>query len=212
MSDSLQKTSLDRDLVEKAAKDPEAFGQLYDLYFPRIFRFIYHRTGQTAIAQDLTAETFFKALKNIWRYKFTGKPFSAWLYKIAIAQTANFYRRKNNYCEISLEEAPAIINSQKTAGQPNADYEKIETFREIHAALQKIKPIQHTILVLKYFEDKSLQDIGQILGQNINTIKSHQRRGLIALRQIINPQHNGTKFLNGQFEKTPAPSSVRTDE
>lgn len=59
-------------LVERAKSDPEAFGQLYDIYFPRIYSYIYRRTRDQPVAEDLTSETFFKALRNIRQYRFQG--------------------------------------------------------------------------------------------------------------------------------------------
>jgi RNA polymerase sigma-70 factor (ECF subfamily) len=67
-------------LVEDARRDPEAFGKLFEEYYPKILRYTMYRTGNTEAARDITSETFFKALKNLWKFRWIGTTFSAWLY------------------------------------------------------------------------------------------------------------------------------------
>ena len=79
-------------LVERAKRDPNAFAELYDRYLLQIFRFVYSRVRDQTVAEDVTQEVFMKALKSIGRYQDTGKPFSAWLYQIAVNSVADRYR------------------------------------------------------------------------------------------------------------------------
>src|SRR5438128_1403998 len=72
----------ERELVERAKEDPDAFGALYDRYFPQIYRFAYSRVRDQSLAEDVTSEVFFKALRNIKRYTYSGHPFSSWLHQI----------------------------------------------------------------------------------------------------------------------------------
>src|SRR5437762_1425707 len=74
----------ERELVERAKEDPDAFGALYDRYFPQIYRFAYSRVRDQSLAEDVTSEVFFKALRNIKRYTYSGHPFSSWLYQITL--------------------------------------------------------------------------------------------------------------------------------
>src|SRR5438128_12137630 len=82
----------ERELVERAKEDPDAFGALYDRYFPQIYRFAYSRVRDQSLAEDVTSEVFFKALKNIKRYTYSGHPFSSWLYQITLNAVADQYR------------------------------------------------------------------------------------------------------------------------
>lgn len=77
----------EKELVEKAKKDPEAFGKIYDENYQKIFGYILKRATNLDIAKDLTFETFLKALKNIWKFRWQNISISDWLYKIG----------KNNY-------------------------------------------------------------------------------------------------------------------
>ena len=67
----------EKELVERAKRDPAAFGELYDRHFLQIYRFVYSRVRDQTVAEDVTSEVFMKALKSIGRYQDTGKPFSA---------------------------------------------------------------------------------------------------------------------------------------
>ena len=73
-------SEFEENLVKRAKKDPEAFGLIYDKYYQPIFGYILRRTANVALAEDLTAQTFLKALKSLWRFRWQNVPISAWLY------------------------------------------------------------------------------------------------------------------------------------
>lgn len=178
-------------LIRKAKNDPEAFGALYDRHYSRILRFIISRTGSVELAQDLTAETFFQALKHLWRFRLSAKPFSAWLYRIAIAQIARHYRDRARHVELSLEECPEIISPLSGGTSPNASWSEVANADAayVRALLSRLKPVQQEVLTLRYFEDSSLADIAATLGLRENTVKSHLRRGLQHLRELAALEH-----------------------
>lgn len=180
----------EKDLVHRAKKDPEAFGELYDLYYAKIYRFILHRTAHIETAKDLTAETFFQALKNLWRFRFMKRPFSAWLYKIAFTQVAMYYREKKKYFSTTFEESPEIIHTMHLessgADEMNVQMDMLKEFKNLHTLMRKLKEKEQSVLVLRYFEDKSFEEIGDILKMKINTVKSHVRRALLHLRELYN--------------------------
>jgi RNA polymerase sigma-70 factor (ECF subfamily) len=182
--------TLEKELAIRAQKDPEAFGQIFDYYYPIICRFVFKRVGSVEVAQDITSETFFQALKNLWRYRITKKPFKAWLFRIAVVQIAQYYRKKGKVYEMTLEYAPQLVASESSS----ADYDikqdhdaddAVHSFKELHGLLSQLSEIQHTVLTLRYFENKKIQDIAEILGIKENTIKSHIRRGLQKLEKLV---------------------------
>ena len=73
----------EKELLRKAQRSPEVFGQIYDEYYYQIFGYIFKRVAVLEIAQDITSETFLKAFKNLWGFRWQNVPFSAWLYRIA---------------------------------------------------------------------------------------------------------------------------------
>ena len=95
---------LDRiaDLVDRASKGSgEAFGQLYQMYVDRIYNYIYYKTGHSVDAEDLTEQVFIKAWEAIRRFRFEGKPFAAWLFKVARNVVIDHYRTRKNNSDLS---------------------------------------------------------------------------------------------------------------
>src|SRR5437588_13020280 len=121
----------ERELVERAKEDPEAFGALYDRYFPQIYRFTYSRVRDQSLAEDVTSEVFFKALRNIKRYTYSGHPFSAWLYHIALNAVADHYRGAAGK-EVELEEGAGLPSNEPTVV---AEVGRRDRSRRVGAAL-----------------------------------------------------------------------------
>lgn len=95
------KIDQEQKLVEAAKTDANAFGELYDFYYSKIFNYILRRTGDFELAQDITTAVFMKALDKIQGFTWRGLPFSAWLYRIASNEIADHFRGKPR--TISLE-------------------------------------------------------------------------------------------------------------
>ena len=125
----------EKDIIEKAKKDPQAFAELFDYYFDKIFHYILYRTGNAETARDIAAEVFFKAQKNIKNFRFMGYPFSAWLYRMAGNEIISYFRHKKfeplsieAYLEDNKIEGPAsrqdlseeIIKAQELADSSTA--------------------------------------------------------------------------------------------
>ena len=83
-------------ILERSAKEPIAFGALYEKYFRRIFSFIYRQIDDEDITSDLCSQTFGSAINNAGKYQFRGVPVSAWLYKIASNEVNKYYRKKKS--------------------------------------------------------------------------------------------------------------------
>lgn len=178
----------EKELILKAKKDPHAFGEIFDYYYPQIYGFIIKRTGNIEIAKDLTSEVFFQALKSLWRFKFMNRPFRAWLYKIATVQIAQCYRKNQKTFEITLDQAPELMSSTFSDHELKEEQASDE-LQELNKFLQKqmvnLSNIQQTVLTLRFFEDKKIKDIAEILDLKENTIKSHLRRGLKKLEKDL---------------------------
>lgn len=193
-------------LIRKAKNDPEAFGALYDRHYSRILRFTISRTGSVELAQDLTAETFFQALKHLWRFRLSGRPFSAWLYRIAIAQIARHYRDRARHAELSLEECPELISPLSGGTSPHASWSEVADADAayVRRLLGRLKPVEQNVLTLRYFEDLPLAQIAASLGLRENTVKSHLKRGLERLRRLAAQEHPPTPFA---YDPSPTRSA-----
>ncbi len=175
-------TSPESQLVERAKRDPEAFGELYRRYVHAIYNYIFHRTGDEADAEDLTAHTFYQALAHIGRYKDRGAPFSAWLYRIAHNLVANWHRDRNNRQMLRLDGLPAQEHSRTSLDQLAEERDEQEALME---AVRRLPPDRQMLLILKFSEGLSNAQIGEIMGRSEGAIKSLYHRTLVALRNDL---------------------------
>lgn len=176
-------------LVQKAQEDIKAFGELYDEYYARIFNYVLRRTASVESAQDITSEVFFKALKNIKRFRWRGISLSSWLYRIATNETTDYFR--NNKCV--QYDTEAAFNAVSMAN-PSAEAEVIEAeaelkrneeFLALHQNISRLSVKYQAVLTLRFFENKPIKEIGEILGKREGTIKSLLHRGLKQLRKLM---------------------------
>jgi len=179
----------EKDLVERAKSDAEAFGELYDQYYSQIFGYVLKRTASIEVAQDVTSEVFFKTLKNLEKFHWRGIPFSSWLYRIATNEIANYFR-KSKHGQFRLEEASNSIRLSNPAAEAElleaeAELKSHEDFLALHESLSGLPVKYQEVIVLRFFEDKQLKEIGEILGKGDGTVKSLLHRGLEKLRKLM---------------------------
>ena len=106
-------------LSRLAKEDKAAFGELYERYLPKIYSYVYYRTGNVHDAEDLTAKVFFRALSHISNYVEKGVPFQAWLYRIAHNLVANWHRDQGRRKIIALDEYVAHPLNDRSARSPD---------------------------------------------------------------------------------------------
>ncbi len=173
----------DSTLIARAKKDPEAFGLLYERYVNKVYRYIYYRTGNQQNAEDLTARTFYQALKHFPRYEDHGAPFSAWLYRIAHNLVANWHRDHSRRQMVSLDKL-AALRSPKSKG-PDTAAERLDEEAVLLQAIHRLPPERQQLVILKHVERMSNAEIGQMMGRTEGAIKSLYHRTLIALREDL---------------------------
>lgn len=182
----------DRILVEQAKSDPEAFGLLFDRHFDPIFAYLFRRTGDWEASRDLASETFLKALKALSRYRWQGRPVSAWLFAIATNELRMYYRRGRR-SPASLDELiaesglsvadPATIDEERQAAE--RELERHEEFARVRKALTRLPLKYQEAIALRYFEEMSVAEVAEILGKPEGTVKSLLSRGLDQLRGVL---------------------------
>ena len=176
-------------LVLKARSDPNAFGELYDAYYPQIFGYILRRTANVKIAEDITSEVFFAAIKNISKFRWQGVPFSAWLYRIANNKTANYYTRGKNG-HVNLDDFPecdlvSTSSAEEELLNAEAELDRHEQYLALNENLRKLDIKYQEVIVLRYFEKKQITEISTILGKSEGTVKSLLHRALRRLRESM---------------------------
>jgi len=180
----------ERELVRQAQKAPHAFAELYDQYYPKIFGYVLRRTANLEAAQDITSETFLKALGKLWQFRWRNVPFSSWLYRIATNEVNQYFRKAEYKKSISMEELQeqgfelisphdpesALIEAQEKLKQ-------YQDFLEIQEKILRLPAKYQEIIALRFFEQKQIKEISEILGKKEGTVKSLLHRAVEKLRE-----------------------------
>jgi len=171
------------DVLTRASQgDRDAFGELYARYIDRIYNYVYYRTGNTHDAEDLTARVFQRAMNHIHNYTDRGVPFSAWLYRIAHNLVANWHRDRSRRQEIPITDIPVL---PARGDQPETKLVHTEEQDALLRLIRKLPPERQHLLILKFVENLSNAEIGQIMGRSEGAIKSLYHRTLLALRDQV---------------------------
>lgn len=164
-------------LVEEAKRNPEAFGQLYDIYFGKIYSYVYRKTGDRQAAEDLTSEAFMKALANIKGYRYTGQPFVAWLYRIAANVVTDHYRSRR--VTTSLDEG---LQAHSSEISPEEAALRLDDQQAVARAIQTLSPDQQDVILLRFSQGLKLKEIADVIGKTEGAVKALMFRALGSLR------------------------------
>ncbi|MFC1965107.1 RNA polymerase sigma factor [Chloroflexota bacterium] len=179
----------EKHLVEKAKGDTNAFGSLYELYYSKIFGYVLRRTANIQVAEHITSEVFFKALKKIAKFNWRGIPFSAWLYRIATNEIASYYRhgRKSQvrWEDIAEFKVDSIPSAEEELIEAEAELKRHEQYLALHDNIYRLDIKYQEVITLRFFENKQINEISEILGKQEGTIKSLLHRGLKKLRELM---------------------------
>lgn len=177
----------EKELIGRLKNDPEAFSELYEQNYSKIFGYILKRVANLEIAQDITSETFFKSLNNIKKFRWQNVSFSCWLYRIASNEIANYFR-KNKYKPVSFEkicEPVSFSNPSEEIIEAEEKLKEQKEFLKIHQKLLKLPAPYQEVIVLRFFEKNKINEIAEILGKKEGTIKSLLHRGLEKLKELV---------------------------
>jgi RNA polymerase sigma-70 factor (ECF subfamily) len=171
-------------LIQRAKQgDKGAIGELYRRNVDVIYRYIWTRVRETTVAEDLTGSVFLKALEALPTYEPSGKPFLAWLYRIAYARVVDHWRQQERRTEVPLLET-------LPAREPQPD-ELLEAEADWSRAMELIAQLtddQQDVLILRFIGDMSLTEVAEILGKTLGATKALQHRALAALARMLERQ------------------------
>jgi RNA polymerase sigma-70 factor (ECF subfamily) len=183
--------SEEEELVKRAQKDPDAFAKLYDQYYPRIFGYVLRRSANLEAAQDITSETFVKALGKLWQFQWRNVSFSSWLYKIATNEINQYFRKAEYKKSVSLEELQErgfeLLSPHDPENELIEAQEKLkqhQDFLEIQKKITKLPAKYQEVIALRFFEKEQIGKIAEILGKKEGTIKSLLHRAVEKLREM----------------------------
>jgi RNA polymerase sigma-70 factor (ECF subfamily) len=170
-------------LVELArGGDAEAFGMLFDHYQPSVYRFLYYRTRSVVVAEDLTSETFFRALRNMGSFRWQGKDFGAWLMTIARNLATDHFKAGRTRLEMTTEDMS--LHDDATEGPENAVLANL-TNEILLEALTKLPNEQRDCLIMRFLQGLSIAETAQALGRSDGAIKQLQLRGVRNLAKLM---------------------------
>ncbi len=170
-------------LVELArGGDADAFGLLYDHYQPSIYRFLYYRTRSVVVAEDLTSETFFRALRNMASFRWQGKDFGAWLMTIARNLATDHFKAGRTRLEMTTEDMGQ--HDDATDGPETAVLASL-TNEILLEALTELPNEQKDCLVMRFLQGMSIAETAQVLGRSEGAIKQLQLRGVRNLAKLM---------------------------
>jgi len=170
-------------LALRARTDEEAFEELYEYFFPRVYNFIYARLKNSADADDVTSITFMKMNENLERYNPAQAAFSTWLFRIALNSIIDHTRRRDKSEETEWEEFfdPAAPEYQ----EPEAQVLEQEEHRELYIALDKLNERERRIVELKFFSDMDTRTIAEILNMSESNVRVTLHRTLAKLKKFL---------------------------
>jgi RNA polymerase sigma-70 factor, ECF subfamily len=172
----------ERQLVLQAqAGNAEAFGQLYDAYMERIYRFIYFRVEDQQTAEDITSQVFLRAWNNLDRFRLGRTPYLAWLYTIAHNAVIDHYRTRK--VTAALEDVRLSQPDYAEVVENDIDIE-VE-MKSIRSAMQTLTGDQQQVLTLKFIEGMTNDEIARHLGKREGAVRALQMRGLRALAKQL---------------------------
>jgi RNA polymerase sigma-70 factor (ECF subfamily) len=174
-------------LVERAqAGDGAAFGLLYDRYVDTVFRFIYFRVGSRPLAEDLTADTFLRALKRINSFTWQGRDLGAWLVTIARNLVADHFKSGRYRLEVTTGDVlDADHPDRGPEGSPEVAVVDHITNVALLGAVRQLNPEQQECIVLRFLHGFSVAETAQAMGKNEGAIKALQYRAVRALHRLL---------------------------
>ena len=174
--------SLEQDLVARAVQgDADAFSELYESNFDRVYRYLYVRLGNQAEAEDLTQEVFAKVLEAIGSFQWRNAPFASWLFRIAHNKMIDHIRREKRIERVDSDETVLSLDDPDPAeiAEHNLQLEKVRH------NIGRLSPAQREVIWLRFGAGLSTTEVASALGKSTGTVKALQYNGIASLRKLM---------------------------
>ena len=174
-------------LVERAqGGDTEAFGLIYDRYVGTVFRYIYFRVGNRQLAEDLTSDTFLRALKRIGSVTWQGRDLGAWLVTIARNLVADHFKSGRYRLEVTTGD---VLDADREDRGPEGSPESVVvdhiTNVTLLSAVKQLNAEQQECIVLRFLQGFSVAETAHAMNKNEGAIKALQYRAVRALNRLL---------------------------
>jgi RNA polymerase sigma-70 factor (ECF subfamily) len=174
-------------IIVTHTQNREAYKELFSRYQKKLFTYIFHLIGNKDEVEDILQSVFSKTYKNIKNFD-TSRKFSSWIYRIAHNEAVNFLKRKSKRYTVSWEDITTSKDKLDTATAdklPDEKWLQQEISEEIKGALEKLPQKYQEILKMRYFQEKSYEDIGLILKKPVNTVGTLINRAKKKLLSVV---------------------------
>jgi RNA polymerase sigma-70 factor (ECF subfamily) len=165
--------------------DGEAFGQIYDRYVDSVYRYLYYRVGSHPLAEDLTSETFVRALRRIDTFHWQGKDIGAWFVTIARNLVTDHFKSSRFRLEVSTGD---ILDADRADADGRGTEDTVlERLRnsQLLEAVRALKPEQQECIVLRFVQGLSVAETAEVMRRTEGAIKQLQLRAVRALAKLV---------------------------
>jgi RNA polymerase sigma-70 factor (ECF subfamily) len=161
------------------ALDPQAWHDLFEHYFRKMYNFAYVRTGDVHLSEEIASEVFAAAARGISRYRDTGAPIGAWLYRIARNITADYVDKRRRRPVVSIDTVQLETDGMALG---------VENATDLARCLAELTREQQEVIALRFYNECSLQESAAALGKSVGAVKLLQHRALASLRRLLEPR------------------------
>ncbi len=168
--------------IQAAQDNPALFRPLYNRYYEPIFRFVFRRTADEVLSADICSQIFLKAMQRLAAYDYRGVPFSAWLYRIASNEVAQYYRARTKNRVVSIEETNLGDMMEEMEEENNE-----QVYKQLIGALDDLKDTDLQLVEMRFFEQRPFKEIADILGITESNAKVKTYRILERLKKKLTP-------------------------
>ena len=178
----MTKPELEENFFSAQSGDEAAFIKIYEYYYDKLSAYVYRRVLGKEITEDIVSNTFFKVLQHFKKCKWNGAAeFNGWMYRIATNEVNEYFRKKDRY-QFSppkdLEQHFDDSDATSLHDEVQSGIDLKSDFAEISGVIQGLKPVEQSIIHLRFFEDMSLKEISEVVSKSENTVRVSLHRAL----------------------------------
>jgi RNA polymerase sigma-70 factor (ECF subfamily) len=175
---------IDHELIKKAQQgDSHAFGDLYVIHAPAVFRYLFAHLESQMDAEDLTAEVFLKAWQSLPKYDQRGVPFLAFLFRIARNALVDHFRQNNRLEHTDPDDMDGY--QAENHPEPAELVGSLIEHQKMLQVLRSLRPDYQSVLTLRFISELSPEETAQVMNRSAGAVRVLQHRALAALRNQI---------------------------
>ncbi len=173
-------------LVRQAKEgDRKAFAQLYEEHFDKIYRYLVFRIGDRTEAEDIAQQVFVNAYQSLASFSWRGKPFAAWLFRIAHNQVVDYLRKRGKQAASVLDEHLDDEPPASSDDDPMLIAERSLDIERLLSATRRLTEAQREVLSLRFTSGLPVAEVAKIMGKSQGAVKALQHSAIVALRKVL---------------------------